>query len=144
MSARGRARSFASRGRYNQAGRRAPVVHAARTPPRIRPVPARAGSTDDSFGAQLGAIVGTKETLQTELQRLDGKSYGAYKSLKGTLARSLLIAIIQGYGNLIISSCLWIGYRRILMRRRQGQGSKFINQLRGFLASGMKGNQGRS
>jgi hypothetical protein len=31
----------------------------------------------------LGRIIGTRDVLEQELRRLDGKSYGAYKDLKG-------------------------------------------------------------
>jgi hypothetical protein len=43
-------------------------------------------STDDTLSrgpAALGGVTRTHAVLQQELNRLDGKSYGAYKDLKG-------------------------------------------------------------
>ena len=43
-------------------------------------------TSDDSLSrgpAEIGRIIGSKEILERELHRIDGKPYGAYKDLKG-------------------------------------------------------------
>jgi hypothetical protein len=46
-------------------------------------------SSDDSLSkgpAELGRVIGSKDILERELHRIDGKPYGAYKDLKGIFA----------------------------------------------------------
>lgn len=51
---------------------------------RLSPEPSSNGEVNRE-PAQLGTVLGTKDDLENELRRLDGKSYGAYKDLKGIL-----------------------------------------------------------
>ena len=52
------------------------------------PASKSSSSIDDMLSrgpADLGRVIGTKAILQHELNRIDGKSYGAYKDLKGMI-----------------------------------------------------------
>jgi predicted ABC-class ATPase len=54
----------------------------------------------------LGRIIGSKEILERELHRIDGKPYGAYKDLKGIFAVDFFREIKVGvwdFGTFLLS-----------------------------------------